>query len=268
MFFSSLPYSKQNNITSTMSNSTIVSAINKSLSLLSSLQTKVDALELQLNNGVVTPSSMPNQASYVAIATFESQNKRVDTIETSVRDLTRNMSDIRTALAQCRDDISKERSLIETSVVFKAEQFMNRSIKERIDNNMYDIKAFTENKCSEVEGNVIARLQQMMFEQESSLKELILKACVEQVKPPIVSSPIIVSPSPSSSTVDVDATTVTPLTEPVAQVESPPLNVERNIDILDEATSVSPPPPEAPTVQPPSDFTAGRRKIIKGPRKT
>lgn len=291
-----------------MASNTVMAALNKCLSLISGLQTKVDAMELKVAHGGITPQS---NVAYVSAPTFDLHVKRVDTIETQNREMTRTLADLRNALANVREELVKERSVIETSVMFKTEQFCNRSIKERIDNTMFDIKTMNENRAVDLENNLNSHVQQMLFEQETNIKTYIDKQ-LASLRSTIASNPSQAQDVLPVATKSVASSTPVPIEPPVPSTTtaldlespcpSPPPTLQSQDADEDNATIARPSPLQAPSLvvtKPtfaaatakgttanvthtlngpittdethashiPNDFSAGRRKIIRGPRK-
>ena len=264
-----------------------MSVMNKCLALIGTLQTRLDALEQQNGMETVGKGGLQKNAqaqSSVNSMALETQTKRIDTLETTVRDLTRNISDLRTTLAQCRDDIGKDRSLVETSVMFKVEQFMNRSIKERIDHSMQDLKMFTENRCSDVETGMHQKVQQMFFEHDANVKKTV-DASVADVRTQLTTQITQLSSQVQAATTTVASVPFTAIapnkvdiqalnTRTPSPTPSPPTIVESTPE---PSTNVSEPTSSSENENVSSlattasgnvnDFSAGRRKIIRGPRK-
>lgn len=93
-----------------MASNSLISAVSRLSSMIANIQGRIDAIDA----GNKQSSNDPQ-------------------ILTKIAEIDNMLRDVRLSQAQGKDDLSKERSLIESSIMFKVEQYVNRSIKERMD---------------------------------------------------------------------------------------------------------------------------------------
>jgi len=106
-----------------MSSNTVISVVNRLSTVVSNLQNRVDAIV----NDTVKRGGHDDRDSVTAnIKASAHITEKLDALDTHVKEL-------KLSSAQGKDDISRERNMIESSIMFKVEQYVNRSIKERMD---------------------------------------------------------------------------------------------------------------------------------------
>lgn len=98
-----------------MASNAILSIVNRLSNLITNIQSRLDTLET--NSGLkAAPTRAPDSQT----------DEKITALENLVKEL-------KLSLAQNKDDSSKDRTLIESTIMFKVEQYVNRSIKERMD---------------------------------------------------------------------------------------------------------------------------------------
>lgn len=133
-----------------MSTSHLIAIVNRCSAMLNSMQSKLDDLETK----VATSSSIPTIGANTQSVTYASQeildkaNVRLSNVESMVKELSKSLLDARTTFTQSRDDHTKEKAALEASIVFKVEQIINRSVKERMDHIMEDVKSMLDAKLA------------------------------------------------------------------------------------------------------------------------
>ena len=134
-----------------MSSNTIISVVNRLSTVVTNLQNRVDAI---VNDSTTKRSGHGDQGTSVT----SNISEKLDALDTIVKEL-------KLSSAQGKDDLSRERNLIESSIMFKAEQYVNRSIKERMDimNITFDDKLRKVDVESRIEQAIRKHLQDFEF---------------------------------------------------------------------------------------------------------
>jgi hypothetical protein len=124
-----------------MASSTMMAIVNRCSGLISNLQAKVEEIEAKLGGGgSAVAASASAASSQASVEEHAKLSAKVASIETTIKELSKSLLEARTSLALSKEEAIKDKAMLETTLNFKMEQMINRSIKERIDLAMAELK--------------------------------------------------------------------------------------------------------------------------------
>lgn len=216
--------------------------------VMSTLQVRVDSIEKGMKAGSL---DQPRDDKIVPSVAPE----RVSLIESNMRDVTKSINELRNIINLSREEVAKERSMIETTLTFKIEQLVNRSVKERVDMALNEMKAMNQLKNGELEGILSDRMNQLLVELEEKIMNQVSANANANVNAMLSQKSLPEASIPEASI---------PLIEQATEVAVAP----EVIDTPPASEAVSSGSEEAPTpTNSASDFANARRKIIRGAKK-